>query len=167
MEKLVLVLNSNFEPLNVCDYQRAVGLMLTEKATLILNGRGWIKTCREAFPFPSIIRLSHMVQPPRKTVPLSRREIFRRDHYTCQYCGKTGATLTLDHVIPKHMGGAHIWSNLVTACSGCNHHKGGRTLQEAQMSLVHRPAEPSRSAMYIFARYLPENEEWMHYLEGW
>jgi len=167
MEKPVLVLNSNFEPLNVCDYQRAIGLMLTEKATLILNGRGWIKTTQAAFPLPSVIRLSHMVHPPRKTVPLSRREIFRRDHYTCQYCGKTGATLTLDHVIPKHLGGMHNWNNLVTACSGCNHHKGGRTLQEAQMALIHRPTEPSRSALYIFARYLPENEEWTHYLEGW
>lgn len=167
MEKPVLVLNSNFEPINVCDFHRAVGLMLSEKATLILNGRGMIKTVHKDFPVPSVIRLSHMVHPPRPSVSLSRRELFRRDHYTCQYCGKTTPFLTLDHVIPKHLGGKHAWSNLVAACSSCNHRKGGRTLAEANMSLIHPPKEPPRSAAYIFARYLPENHEWKEFLEGW
>jgi len=167
MENPVLVLNSNFEPINVCGFQRAVGLMLTDKATLILNGRGWIHTTRNSFPIPSVIRLSRMVHPPRPKVALSRREIFRRDHFNCQYCGKSTPMLTVDHVVPKHLGGSHGWSNLVTACSYCNHKKGGRSLSESGMSLLKQPKEPPQSAHYIFARYLPENAEWSEFLEGW
>lgn len=167
MEKPVLVLNSNFEPINVCGYQRAIGLMLTEKATLILNGRGWIHTTQTTFPIPSVIRLARMAHPPRPKVALSRREIFRRDHFTCQYCGRSTPSLTVDHVVPKHLGGMHIWSNLVTACSFCNHKKGGRALSETGMSLLKPPKEPPQSAHYIFARYLSENNEWIDYLEGW
>lgn len=167
MEKPVLVLNSNYEPINVCGYQRAVGLMLTRKATLILNGRGVIHSVSADYPLPSIIRLSHMVNRPRLKVALSRREIFRRDHFTCQYCGKTSSDLTVDHVIPRHQGGAHIWSNLVTACYACNHLKGGRALTDTGMRLLRQPKEPPASAGYIFARFLPDNNDWLTYLEGW
>jgi len=167
MEKPVLVLNSNFEPINVCGFQRAIGLMLTEKASLILNGRGVIRTAHTTFPIPSVIRLSRMVHPPRPKVALSRREVFRRDHFTCQYCGKTAAFLTVDHVVPKHLGGTHDWANLVTACSFCNHKKGGRALSETGMTLLKQPKEPPRSASYIFERFLPENYEWTEYLAGW
>lgn len=167
MEKPVLVLNSNYEPINVCGFQRAIGLMLSEKASLILNGRGVIRTAHATYPIPSVIRLSRMVHPPRPKVALSRREIFRRDHFTCQYCGKTASFLTVDHVIPKHLGGTHEWANLVTACSFCNHKKGGRALSESGMSLLKQPKEPPRSAYYIFARYLSENDEWTDYLTGW
>ncbi len=167
MEKPVLVLNSNFEPINVCGFQRAIGLMLSDKATLIMNGRGVIRTAHNAYPIPSVIRLSRMVHPPRPKVALSRREIFRRDQFTCQYCGKVTPHLTIDHVIPKHLGGAHDWFNLVTACSLCNHHKGSRSLVEANMKLMRQPKEPPQSAKYIFARFLPDNLEWKEFLEGW
>ena len=167
MNYSVLVLNSNFEPINVCGFQRAIGLMLTDKATLILNGRGVIHSANNIYPLPSVIRLSHMVHRPRPRVALSRKEILRRDHFTCQYCGKTSGTLTVDHVIPKHLGGTHGWTNLVTACYACNHLKGGRTLRESGMNLLRRPIEPPTSAGYIFARYLPDNQEWKEFLDGW
>jgi 5-methylcytosine-specific restriction endonuclease McrA len=167
MEKPVLVLNANFEPINVCGFQRAIGLMLMEKASLILNGRGTIKTPSTTFPIPSVIRLERMVQRPHPQVCLSRSEIFRRDRYTCQYCGKTTPNLTMDHVLPKHMGGKHTWINLVTACQMCNHRKGGRTLVDSGMTLMHPPKDPPLAAFYTFARYLPENNEWSSFLEGW
>ena len=167
MEQAVLVLNANYEPINVCCCHRAIGLMLTEKASLILNGRGMIRTANTAYPIPSIIRLSRMVHPPHPHVTLSRREIFRRDLFICQYCGKASSILTVDHVIPRHMGGKHDWTNLVTACPTCNHRKGGRMLVESGMVLFKPPKEPPRSASYIFARFLPENFEWENYLNGW
>ena len=167
MDKPVLVLNANFEPINVCGFQRALGLMLTEKASLILNGRGTIRTSRAVYPIPSVIRLHLMVQRPRPKVNLCRHEIFRRDHFTCQYCGKTTVFLTVDHVIPKHLGGNHSWNNLVAACSTCNHHKGGRTLLDSGMTLLRPPKEPSQAAVYIFAKFLDENKEWQIFLKGW
>jgi 5-methylcytosine-specific restriction endonuclease McrA len=167
MQVPVLVLNANFEPINVCSTRRAIGLVLNGKATLVLNGRGEIKTVSRAYPRPSIIRLDHMVKRPRLRVRLTKREILRRDDYTCQYCGQRVPHLTIDHVIPRRLGGKHSWDNLVAACPSCNHRKGGRTLDQAQMFLLHSPAEPPSSARYLFARHLRENEEWLPFVEGW
>lgn len=167
MSEAVLVLNANYEPLNVCDLRRAVGLILTEKASLVVNGRGEIHSISQVFPRPSIIRLSHMVTHPRQMVRLTRREIFRRDNFTCQYCGKHTLDLTVDHVIPRHMGGRHTWTNVVAACSACNHRKGGRTLENSGMHLHRQPKEPPATALYIFGRLLNEYAEWEPFLNGW
>lgn len=163
----VLVLNANFEPVNVCDSRRAIGLLLAEKASLVVNGRGEIKTVDKSFPRPSVIRLQKMVNRPRPVLKLSRREVFRRDNFTCQYCGRKTSDLTIDHIIPRHMGGKHSWTNVVAACSACNHRKGGRLLEEANMRLLRSPAEPPSSAQYIFGRHLLDNSEWEMFLTGW
>jgi 5-methylcytosine-specific restriction endonuclease McrA len=167
MTEAVLVLNANYEPVNVCDLRRAINLILAEKAMLVLNGRGVIHTVTHMYPRPSIIRLNLMINRPRAVVKLTRREVFRRDNYTCQYCGKHTINLTIDHIIPRHMGGRHIWTNVVAACSSCNHHKGGRTLVEANMHLQRPAREPPASAQYIFGRHLPEYAEWEPFLAGW
>lgn len=163
----VLVLNANFAPINVCTTKRAIVLILSGKATLVMNGRGEIHAISRTFPRPSIIRLDKMVHRPRPRVKLSKKEIFRRDGYTCQYCGKRAKVLTIDHVIPRHLGGDHSWENLVTACADCNHRKGGRTAEQAGMKLLQPPREPSSSARYIFGRYLAHYQEWLPFLEGW
>jgi len=167
MHEPVLVLNANFAPINVCTTRRAIGLILTDKASLVMNGRGWVQTVSHTFQKPSIIRLGRMVKRPRPRVALSRREIFRRDHFTCQYCGHKGGNLTLDHVIPRRLGGVHSWENLVTACAACNHRKGGRTVEQAGMHLPRLPKEPSSSAVYIFARHIRNHQEWKPFLTGW
>jgi len=163
----VLVLNANFEPINVCNMHRALGLMLTDKATLLLDGRGTVRTATTTFPRPSVIRLQKMIHRPRPSVRLARREILRRDGYTCQYCGRQMAELTIDHVFPRHMGGSHTWLNVVAACPACNHRKGGRRIEEAGMHLLHIPVEPPASAEYIFAHHLHENRDWIQFLNGW
>jgi len=167
MKEPVLVLNANFAPINVCTTRRAIVLILTEKASLVINGRGYIQTVSRNYPRPSIIRLGNMIKRPRPHVKLNRREILRRDQFTCQYCGTGVGTLTLDHVYPKHLGGPHSWKNLVTACSACNHQKGGRTLEQVGMRLKSTPREPSPSAEYIFARRTRQNLEWLPFLKGW
>lgn len=167
MQAPVLVLNANYEPINICNTRRAINLVLGGKAMLVLNGRGEIKTVSRSYPRPSIIRLEKMVKRPRPRVKLSKREILRRDEYTCQYCGQRASNLTIDHIIPRHMGGGHNWENLVTACPSCNHRKGGRTVEQAQMRLLHKPGEPPLSARYIFGRHLNENHDWLPFIEGW
>ena len=113
-----------------------------------------------------MIRLHHRIKRPRPRVRLSRREIFARDKYTCQYCGTQTHDLTLDHIIPRHRGGAHTWDNLVAACKRCNHRKGGRFVEEARMHLVRPPFEPRCDVYTLFTRYLadPRNEAWRDYL---
>ena len=167
MENAVLVLNANYEPINVCNLQRAVGLMLCEKADLVMNGRGVLHTAHSTYPIPSVIRLQQMVHAPRPEVHLSKREVFRRDNYTCQYCGKTTTVLTIDHVIPRHLGGKHEWTNVVAACPACNHRKGGRPLSETGMKLLRSPQAPPKMALYVFARHLNGNSEWGTFLHGW
>ena len=167
MQLPVLVLNANYEPINVCDTRRAMGLILANKATLVLNGRGEIRSVNAILPRPSVIRLQKMVHRPRPQLKMTRREIFRRDNFTCQYCGRHLSDLTIDHILPRHLGGRHIWKNVVAACPSCNHRKGGRTLEEAGMRLLHPPAEPPNNAHYIFGRHLDENHEWESYLSGW
>ena len=167
MNEPVLVLNANFAPINVCSTRRAMGLILTGKASLVMNGRGYIQTISRNIPKPSIIRLGRMVKRPRPRVKLSKHEIFRRDNYTCQYCGKRTGYLTIDHVLPRRLGGIHSWENLVAACAPCNHYKGGRTADQAGMSLLKIPKEPSSSAVYIFARHVRRNIDWEPYLSGW
>jgi len=163
----VLVLNANFEPIHVCNTRRAIGLVLNGKASLVLNGRGEIQTVSQSFPRPSIIRLDRMIKRPRLSVHLTKREVLRRDDYTCQYCGKRASSLTIDHVIPRRLGGRHTWDNLVAACPACNHRKGGRTIEQVQMRLLRLPAEPPRTARYLFARHIKDNQEWIPYVEGW
>lgn len=167
VNRKVLVLNANFEPINVCNVKRAFGLMLSEKAVLVINGRGSFYSVSHSYPIPSVIRLQYMISRPISNVCLSRKEILRRDHYTCQYCGKTSENLTIDHVFPRHLGGKLTWENLVTACSVCNHRKGGRTLQDAHMKLLKLPKNPPRSAMYFYGKHLLENSEWADFLVGW
>jgi 5-methylcytosine-specific restriction endonuclease McrA len=167
MYEPVLVLNANFEPINVCTTRRAIGLVLNGKASLVLNGRGVIHTVSHSFPRPSVIRLGKMVKRPRPTVHLTKREVLRRDDFTCQYCGQRVPYLTIDHVIPRRLGGRHSWDNLVAACPACNHRKGGRTLEQAQMRLLRPPIEPPSSAVYLFARHIHNNEDWIPFIEGW
>ena len=167
MNTPVLVLNVDYEPLNVCSTARAIGLLLVEKAEIVQNGRGQIRAATRAYERPSVIRMQYKVHRPRPRVRLSKREIFRRDSFSCQYCGQPSAHLTLDHVLPRHRGGKYEWENLVSACPQCNRRKGNRTPQEAGMLLVRTPAEPSPSAVYLYGRYLEQNNEWAEYLQGW
>ena len=135
----VLILNVNFEPLHVCNTKRALSLVFSGKAETILNGRGVIRSCTAEFEIPSVIRLGHMIKRPRPRVSLSKREILRRDNFTCQYCGRQMRHLTLDHIIPRHRGGPHSWRNLVAACTPCNRRKGNRAPEEAGLRLVKAP----------------------------
>ncbi len=166
MDSDVLVLNADYEPLNVCDVRRAFRLLFGEKAEVLEYDHIEIRTPRTTFRAPSVIRLQYRIRRPRPRVKLSRREILARDGHTCQYCGHRGSDLTVDHVVPRHRGGQHTWENLVTACRPCNHRKGGRLPDEAHMRLMHVPAEPRSDVYSLFVPYLadPRNAGWRSYL---
>ena len=167
MNEPVLVLNGNFAPINVCDTRRAMGLILIGKANLVLDGRGIVRTISRTYPKPSIIRLQQIISRPRPTVKLNKHELFRRDQYRCQYCGKKAAKLTVDHVRPQHLGGASTWTNLVTACAVCNHKKGGLTLKQSGLQLLRPPKKPPGSAAYLYRKYINQYQEWEPYIKGW
>ena len=145
----VLVLNLDYQPINVCNARRALLLIVKGKAELLANGRGEVRSLRQVFALPSVIRLAYLVKRPFSKRKLSKKEVLLRDSHTCQYCGRKTKALTLDHVIPRRQGGNQSWENIVSACIPCNHRKAGRTPAEAGMNLLKRPQAPYPSPYYV------------------
>lgn len=160
----VLVLNQSCEPLNLCRARRAIILTLYGKAEVLENSRGEIHSARQFFQIPSVIRLAYFIRRPYRERKLTKVEVFIRDQYTCQYCGTQTRELTLDHVIPRQRGGEHVWKNVVSACKVCNRRKGGRTPEEAGMSLLCSPRIPHHNGFYIPYHYLNSHNEWRKYI---
>jgi len=164
----VLVLNQNYEPLNVCNVRRALVLVFNGKPEVLESNHAIIHSPMHNIHAPSVIRLAHMIRRPQPRAKLSRREVFLRDDYTCQYCGVHTRDLTLDHVMPKSRGGPHTWENLVSACRACNHRKGGKTIEEARMRPLHMPRQPKANIYHLVYRYVQAAplEEWHKFLPG-
>jgi 5-methylcytosine-specific restriction endonuclease McrA len=163
----VLILNVNFEPLHVCNTKRALALVFCGKAEILLNGRGIIRSASAEFDIPSVIRLGYMIRRPRLQISLTKREILRRDDYTCQYCGFRSHVLTIDHVYPRRLGGKHIWTNVVAACHSCNRKKGGKLPEGVNMHLRRLPVQPKPTAIYRFGQHLNTHSEWEQFITGW
>lgn len=150
----VLVLNATYEPLSVVSVKRAVVLLLKEKAELIEAAEARLRAENFSLPMPLVIRLVYFVKIPRRmSLPVTRRTVLARDHYTCQYCGLEPARqmLTLDHVLPRSRGGKTTWENVVAACQKCNGRKGNRTPDEARMTLLTEPKRPRYLAVATLA----------------
>ncbi len=167
LQKPVLVLNASYEPINVCAARRAIVLVLKGVAATEERTPFQVSSSRLSVPLPSVIRLLEYRRIPRQTRSLSRKNILVRDHYTCQYCGRTlgAGDLTMDHVVPRSRGGTSCWENLVACCIPCNNKKGNRTPEEAGMRL-RRPPRPftlhtSRHLMRLLGR---SDYQWRKYL---
>ncbi|MCY4163673.1 MAG: HNH endonuclease [bacterium] len=157
-----LVLNASYEPLSVVAQRRALVLVLAEKAEVILESDDRFRSERLDLAVPSVVRLLYYVKVPFfRTGGLSRRGVFARDEYRCQYCGCYADSI--DHVQPKSRGGTHSWENVVAACRRCNIAKRDRLLSETHMRLLRPPAEPPRSAWVASAvGHVPQ--DWLPYL---
>ena len=140
-----MVLNATYEPLSVVTVRRAVVLLLKEKAEIVEAAEAELRSEHLRIPRPLVIRLVYYVRIPyRVSLPLTRRTVLARDHYTCQYCGRQPRRkeLTVDHVLPRSRGGETTWENVVTACQRCNGRKGSRTPEEANLSIRSKPIKP-------------------------
>jgi 5-methylcytosine-specific restriction endonuclease McrA len=133
------------------------------------------------YPVPAVIANQHHVKRKYRKVPFSRRNILRRDKFTCQYCGKSGSPqdLTLDHVVPRSMWQGKdtptCWKNIVASCVRCNRKKGNRTPEQAEMTLrknvrgnivaYKKPKQPSYQeiALRLYMRNIPD--EWVPYVK--
>lgn len=159
----VLVLNTTYEPINVCSGKRAIVLLLKGKAEVLEAGSQRMRSESFQIVLPLIIRLRSYVKVPRgEGRRISRRAVLARDGYRCQYCGST-RHLTLDHVVPKSRGGGTSWENVVTSCAPCNTHKGSRLPHEAGMALHAKPHPPSLCDFLVSSPHgVPES--WAPYL---
>ena len=159
----VLVLNASYEPLHVTSAKRAITLIQYGVAEVLENSDDVVRSPSTVLSVPSVIRLKRYIRRPRiHPIPFNRRNVLRRDAYTCQYCGEK-ADLTLDHVHPRSRGGRHGWENVVVACRPCNQRKGDRTPEEAAMPLRLRPRAPS-FGFYAQGQFAQDRNEWHKYL---
>lgn len=160
----VLVLNASYEPLNICNWKRAVILVYKGKAEQVEhNGR----VVYPNFHIPTVIRLRRYVSLPYKEIPLTRRNLMYRDHYSCQYCGTKTNDLTIDHVIPKSKGGTDSWDNVIACCQRCNVKKGDRTPKEASMALLKHPRTPVGHLYFEVTRLATTSfPDWQKYIIG-
>jgi 5-methylcytosine-specific restriction endonuclease McrA len=142
-----LVLNASFEPLQIVTWQRAIQLLFQGKVEVIEESEKEVRTVKLTIRVPAVLRLLEYVplKKRKQVVRFSRTNVFIRDQHRCQYCGNSflKSNLTLDHVMPVVQGGGKSWENIVTACKPCNQRKGGRTPQQAKMTLI-RPASRPR-----------------------
>ncbi len=161
----VLVLNSNYEPLNVCNMRRAVALLLLGKAEVLQQRANPLSTVRGVQSAPSVLKMRYQVRRPMPQLRLSRHSILARDNYTCQYCGSR-KDLTIDHVLPRWTGGPHTWDNLVACCRRCNLKKGDKTPAQAHMKLARKPKRPHFIPYLSLPLYLKAQgkDEWRMYL---
>ena len=163
MKLKALVLNLDYTPITVCTVQRAFLLVYLQKADLVkANDDYALHTVNDTFSMPSVIKLNRYVTVPYKGVVLTRENVFKRDGFKCQYCGKE-KELTLDHIVPKARGGKTSWSNLVAACKSCNSRKGDYSPEEAGMELSFRPYRPSY-IMYLKDLSGNNYEQWKPFL---
>ncbi len=182
----VLVLNRVFEPVRITTARRAFVLLYSGSATAVdeagelVDFDGWrIKPIRSgddavtavsgALRVPRIVHLRRYARSCQPTVRLTRRNVMLRDGYQCQYCGRHASVreLDIDHVLPRSRGGEDSWSNLVTACLGCNRRKGHRTPPEAGMPLLRRPAAPRWSlAVQLLVQAPASYKEWEPFLKA-
>lgn len=163
-----LLLNASYEPLRIISWKKALTLLFSGKVEVIDEYDHEVHSITFSIRLPSICRLVKYARVKSRTgVKFSRANIYARDKYRCQYCGKRPPTedLTFDHVIPVAKGGKKRWNNIVTACFQCNHRKGGQTPAQAKMKLIRQPVEPRWIPAYnITFRIKSPPDSWRDYL---
>lgn len=175
MEKLVLVLNRNFVPIDIAHYRRAIILIFLNKAKIVesntfsvydwsewinldIPGYGIIKGVSQDYKIPEIIVLSKHDKIKKRKFNANKKNIFKRDNGECQYCSikLTYEHSTLDHINPKSKNGKLSWENCVLSCRKCNHKKADLSLHESGLVLKKLPKSPNSDLFYLYSSDMPE-----------
>lgn len=159
-----LLLNATFEPLRVITSQRAIVMVLQDKAEVIADGSEEYHSASSSLVVPEVIRLKRFVQVPfRARIPLSNAAVLRRDNHECCYCAQRKG-VTVDHVHPRAKGGKHEWMNVVAACRPCNSKKADKTLGELGWDMRFKPFQPT-GTMWLLLGQRERAETWAPYLD--
>jgi len=168
LSRPTLVLNRNWQPVGVAPVARSLVMVWNETARVVdphdyqlYTWDDWaqlptadddlvVQTVNSRLRVPEVISLTEYDRVPTNTVAFSRRNLFKRDRFTCQYCGTQpgSSELTIDHVEPRAHGGETSWENCVLACVGCNTFKADRTPEQAGLKLLQKPVRPAWRPLY-------------------
>lgn len=182
LNRPALVLNRNWQPVNVASVARALTLLWNDNARVVCpetyqlfdwsdwsriepaDGEICVRSVMQKIRVPEVVSLTNFDRLPNAHVAFSRRNIFKRDRFACQYCGTQPRAdeLTIDHVIPRANGGQSTWENCVLACVECNHDKADRTPAEAGMRLKKEPKRPNWSPAY--SRHNMRIDSWQKFI---
>lgn len=160
----VLLLNATYDPLRVISLKRAVILLMQDKAEIIEEGEGLVRSEKISIKAPSVVKLKYFVQIPyRAKMPLNNRNVLIRDKGECGYCDDRKAT-TVDHIIPRSRGGLHRWENVIAACYKCNSKKSDKLLSEIGWETKWEPRIPSGTRWVVLG--VKPKENWAPYLDA-
>ena len=190
LESPTLVLNRNWQPIHVTTVVRALVLLWNGSAKVVdpetFRLHDWdewvevqadpggpaIRSAHARIKVPEVVGLTHYDRLPIAAVAFSRRNVAKRDHLTCQYCGDQPGWdgLTIDHIVPRSRGGGSTWTNCVAACASCNARKADRTPDQAGMRLRRKPFRPDWRPHYSarpdrfesWSRFLADRPELAH-----
>ena len=171
LQRPTLVLNRNWQPVRVSTVSRSLVLLWNGTAKVVdphdfqqydwadwsqlqpLDGEPFIQAIHQRLRVPEVLSLTEYDRLPQMDVAFSRRNLFKRDHYQCQYCGVQpgGDDLTIDHVLPRSRGGLSTWENCVLACVECNKRKANHMLGEVGMKLKKLPIRPKWKPLYAIS----------------
>ncbi len=148
----VLLLNASEEIINLISWRKAVGLIFSGKAKKPYGHDEIyeIKTLRGIFELPTAVILENYVKVPfKRSSCLTKKNIMKRDGYSCQYCGDilNPKTESIDHIVPRSKGGKHVWENVVACCTSCNWKKADKTLKESGLNLKKLPEVPTQRGL--------------------
>jgi len=189
LDRPVLVLNRYWQPVHTCSVRRSLHLLCISHAQVVqVDGEerfqthdlsSWIDysaaagdtemihSTRIALRAPKIVVLTIYDRLPRLEVKFSRRNVFLRDKFTCQYCARElpETQLNLDHVTPRDKGGRTTWENIVTSCFRCNSRKANKLPHEAGMQLRSRPFAPRWRPLFGLQENGMADESWSHFIQ--
>ena len=164
LSRKVLLLNNSYEALGIISSKKAIIMLLSKKVDYIEKTKELIRSEKLNIIIPDIVKLKTYIYIKNRKIALTRKNIFKRDQYKCQYCGGgNNLLLTLDHVIPKQKGGVDSWENLVSACTKCNINKGNKFLSDTRMKLLKKPKQP-HYLMFLQDYVNIEYNKWKPYL---
>ncbi|RTR19555.1 HNH endonuclease [Azospirillum griseum] len=168
-----LVLNADFRPLSyyplsLWSWQETVKAVFLDRVNIVSHYDRVVRSPHSEFRLPSVISLKEFV-PANRRPAFTRFNVFLRDRFTCQYCGRPFPThdLTFDHVIPRSRGGRTTWENVITSCAACNLAKGNQMPQSCGMVPLSPPFQPSAHELQENGRGFPPNflhESWRDFL---
>ena len=162
LDQPTLVINRSWVPVHVTTVRRAITMVYQDIARVVAGDTlsvhdfeqwvalatpavtRWIRGAGYRIPAPEVVQLQVYDRVPAHEAPFTRKNLYQRDQHTCQYCGRRGNPdrMSIDHVQPRSRGGRTCWENCVLACVRCNARKADRTVHEAGLRLLRKPARP-------------------------
>jgi 5-methylcytosine-specific restriction endonuclease McrA len=160
-----LVLSATYEPMTTVSWRKAISMLTLGKVEIIEEYDREVRSTSIVLRLPSVVRLINRFRRQRIQIRYSKQNVFARDRWVCQYCGRPRppSELTQDHVIPKSQGGRTCWENVVTCCKTCNSQKGNRTPEQARMTLRARPQRPDWVPMFMVRLGRDAPDSWRLY----